>query len=70
MREYALVGVWALVAIFMRHKDSTELIDGIALTIIGYTALVLAAILALLIMIHGTINAKTNPFAKLILGNS
>lgn len=66
MREYALVGVWALVAIFMRYKDAIESVDGMPFTTIGYTALTLAIILAIIIMIHGAMNAKTNPFLKLM----
>lgn len=68
MREYALVGVWALVAIFMRYKDSTDSVDGMPFTTIGYVALTLAIILAIIIMIHGAMNAKTNPFLKLMQG--
>ncbi len=66
MREYALVGVWALVAIFMRYKDSTDAVDGMPFTTIGYVALTLAIILAIIIMIHGAMNAKINPFWKLM----
>ncbi|MDP5101089.1 MAG: hypothetical protein NWQ09_07170 [Nonlabens sp.] len=66
MREYALVGVWALVAIFMRYKESTDSVDGMPFTTIGYVALTLAIILAIIIMIHGAMNAKTNPFLKLM----
>jgi hypothetical protein len=66
MREYALVGVWALVAIFMRYKDSTDSVDGMPFTTIGYVALTLSIILAIIITIHGAMNAKTNPFLKLM----
>lgn len=66
MREYALVGVWALVAIFMRYKDNIDSVEGMPFTTIGYVALTLAIILAIIIMIHGAMNAKTNPFLKLM----
>ena len=54
MREFAMVGVWALVAIFIRHQDDYE--D------IAFTALSGAFILILQISYHGYINRKTNPF--------
>ncbi|AZQ43395.1 hypothetical protein [Nonlabens ponticola] len=56
MREYASVGVWALVAIYVRHKDEVELIS--------YVAIAAAAILLVNIMWHGYLNRHTNPFIK------
>ncbi|MBQ0734898.1 tryptophan-rich sensory protein [Aquimarina celericrescens] len=58
MREFALVGAWALIAIYMRHKDS---IDYIAIT-----ALICAIILIIVSGTHGYLNRKTNPFNKLL----
>ena len=58
MREFALVGVWALFAIYIRHKTNYETI--------AITALVTSAILLISIAIHGFLNRKTNPFQKLL----
>ena len=57
MREFALVGVWALFAIYIRHKDSFEMI--------AYSALIGSHILLVAISIHGFKNRYTNPFIKL-----
>lgn len=60
MREFALVGVWALVAIYVRHQGTEEFIAKIAMG---------GAILLLLnIAYHGFINRKTNPVYHLIHG--
>jgi hypothetical protein len=64
MREFALVGVWALVAIYMRFKDPIDIIDSDNASLIATTALSLAVILGLIIMVHGARNFKTNPFGK------
>ena len=58
MREFALVGVWALAAIFIRHQDDYSNI--------AYTAIVCAVILLIATGIHGAKNAKTNPFKKFV----
>jgi hypothetical protein len=58
MREFALVGAWALIAIGIANQDSE--------ITIAYTAFVAAAILILSSGIHGFKNRKTNPFAKLM----
>lgn len=58
MREFALVGVWALIAIYSRHTGS---LDSIATT-----ALVGAILLSVAVTVHGFINRRTNPFAKLM----
>ncbi|MBP2833175.1 tryptophan-rich sensory protein [Aquimarina sp. U1-2] len=58
MREFALVGVWALVAIYMRHKDT--------IAYIAITALVCSAILLIVIGTHGYLNRKTSPYHKLL----
>ena len=57
MREFALVGIWALMAIYVRHKDEYETI--------AYAALACSIILFLAIAWHGIKNRKTNPFIKL-----
>lgn len=54
MREFALVGVWALIAIAVKNWD-TEMN-------IAYLSLVCAAVLFVLISYHGFKNMKTNPF--------
>lgn len=58
MREFALVGIWALVAIYVRH--STEIL------VIAYTALGCAVLIGLNVAYHGFKNRKTNPMHKLI----
>ena len=57
MREFALVGAWALFAIFIRHKDSLESI--------AYYALAGAVVLTVAAGIHGYQNRATNPMNKL-----
>jgi len=57
MREFAAVGVWAIFAIFIRHKDSFENIS--------YTALGASVIISLAILWHLYQNRKTNPLEKL-----
>ncbi len=54
MREFALVGAWALIAIGVANQ-STELN-------LAYTAYAFAALLILSSGIHGIKNIKTNPF--------
>lgn len=56
LREFAAVGVWALFAIYLRHKDALE--------IIAYTALVGSSIIFMYMVWHGFQNRKTNPFFK------
>lgn len=58
MREFAAVGIWALVAIYIRHHNS---IDAIAFTALGG-----AIILGTAISIHGYKNRKANPLNKLL----
>jgi hypothetical protein len=57
MREFAIVGAWALVAIYMRHSGE--------LTSIAYTALGGAILLLVAAGIHGSQNTDTNPFFKM-----
>ncbi|SDS00596.1 hypothetical protein SAMN04515667_1192 [Formosa sp. Hel1_31_208] len=58
MREFALVGAWALIAIGVANQN-IELI-------VANTAFVTAAILIVSSSIHGFKNLKTNPFWKKI----
>ncbi|MCJ7465739.1 MAG: tryptophan-rich sensory protein [Maribacter sp.] len=57
MREFAVVGIWALFAIYMRHVTIQEPI--------AYTALLGSIIIFIVVCIHGYRNRKTNPFQKL-----
>jgi len=59
MREFAMVGVWALIAIAVANWEVQP-------TIV-YTAIVTAIILFLSSSVHAYINRSTNPFAKLFL---
>ena len=54
MREFALVGVWALIAIYVRHQNSYESI--------AMTALVGAALILIYTFVHAFRNRKINPF--------
>ncbi|WP_047545048.1 hypothetical protein [Psychroserpens sp. Hel_I_66] len=58
MREFALVGAWALVAIGVANMSSE--------TVIAYTAFAAAGILAISSGIHGAKNKDTNPFIKFL----
>lgn len=58
LREFAAVGIWALVAIFMKHKDSLESV--------AYYALAGAAVLIFITLVHGYRNRKTAPHIKLM----
>lgn len=57
MREFALVGVWSLVAIYMRHVN-TEFND------IAMLSIVCASVLVVYIAVHGYKNRETNIFKK------
>jgi hypothetical protein len=57
MREFALVGVWAFIAIYARHESGNQLV--------AFTAMGGAILLFGYISYHGFINIKTNPFYKL-----
>ena len=54
MREFAVVGAWALIAIYMRHQNSYELI--------AITALVGAVLILISTFVHAFMNRKINPF--------
>ncbi|WP_158847111.1 tryptophan-rich sensory protein [Algibacter sp. L1A34] len=56
MREFALVGAWALIAIYVANSDVNN--------VVAYTALVAAAILIISSSTHAFINRKTNPAIK------
>ncbi|WP_339713502.1 tryptophan-rich sensory protein [uncultured Kriegella sp.] len=56
MREFAAVGVWALFAIFTRHKGSLDTLAHLAL----FCSFILLAFIA----IHGYQNRGTNPLFK------
>lgn len=56
MREFAAVGVWALFAIFIRHKGSLDTLAHLAL----FCSFILLASIA----IHGYQNRETNPLFK------
>ncbi len=60
MREFAAVGIWALIAIYVRHEGSEELI--------ARTALAAAILLFLNISYHAFINRKTSPVYRLLHG--
>lgn len=57
MREFAMVGAWALFAIFIRHKESLESV--------AYFALAGCVLLVVTAGLHGYRNRATNPFNKL-----
>lgn len=60
MREFAIVGIWALFAIYVRHSENYSGIAYVALggavILLGYTAY------------HGYVNRKANPMYKMIHG--
>ena len=59
MREFALVGVWALISIAVSNKNGAQPVV--------YSALIVAAIIFISISIHAYNNRKTNPFRKRIV---
>ncbi len=58
MREFAAVGIWALIAIFQKQQDNVESI--------AYTALIGAIIIGLYAAYHGFKNRKTNPMFRMM----
>ncbi|MGJ8683255.1 MAG: hypothetical protein ACSHWW_01440 [Nonlabens sp.] len=64
MREFAAVGVWALIAIFMRFRTPMDGLSKLATNQIAYLALGLGIVLFVIIAIHGSRNTDTNPFKK------
>src|SRR5690606_22715698 len=61
MREFALVGAWGLVAIYVRQKDE--------ISTLAITALAGAVILVGAATYQAYLNRKTNPFLKLFQGD-
>lgn len=57
MREFALVGAWALAAIAVANRGMNE--------VVVTWALISAGLLVASSMVHGIINRKTSPFVKL-----
>lgn len=58
MREFAAVGIWALVAIYFKQIENQDSI--------AYTALVGAIVIALYAAYHGFKNRKTNPLYRIL----
>ncbi|PKD20736.1 hypothetical protein APR41_13785 [Salegentibacter salinarum] len=58
MREFAAVGVWALIAIYFRHFAEIPLI--------AYSALIGAIAIFSNIVYHGWLNKETSPVAKVM----
>ncbi|MDT0294195.1 tryptophan-rich sensory protein [Mesonia ostreae] len=58
MREFAAVGIWALVAIYIKQQNNVESV--------AYTALIGAILIGLYAAYHGFINRKTNPMFKMM----
>lgn len=58
MREFAAVGIWALIGIFVRHMDTEVKI--------AYAAIVGAITIFIVTAIHAYQNRKTNPLYKLM----
>jgi len=61
MREFAAVGVWALIAIYVKQNGQHDLI--------AYVAAAGALVIFLNIAYHGFINRKKQPLYKMINGN-
>lgn len=58
MREFAAVGIWALIAIAVRHSEE--------ISILKWTALIWAGILILAVSFHAYKNRATNPINKML----
>lgn len=58
MREFALVGVWAITAIAVRHWNEIPLLQ--------WTSVSWVVILLIAVSVHGYKNRKTNPFKKMV----
>jgi len=56
MREFALVGAWALIAIYIANKNGD--------VTVAYTAITVAVVLIISSLSHAFINRKTNPAIK------
>jgi len=60
MREFAAVGIWALIAIYVKQQENVESV--------AYTALIGAIIIGFYAGYHGFKNRKTNPMFKMMNG--
>lgn len=60
MREFAAVGIWALIAIYVRHSERYPEI--------AYVALGGAFIIGIYTIYHGYVNRKSNPLYRLVNG--
>ncbi|KOF01609.1 membrane protein [Roseivirga seohaensis subsp. aquiponti] len=58
MREFALVGAWAITAIAVRHWNEIPLLQ--------WTSVFWVVILIIAVSVHGYKNRKTNPFKKMV----
>ncbi|WP_121667269.1 tryptophan-rich sensory protein [Mesonia aquimarina] len=58
MREFAAVGIWALLAIYVRHSGE--------ISEIAYSALIGAILIGIYAAYHGFINRKQNPMYQLM----
>lgn len=58
MREFAVVGIWALIAIAVRHSEE--------IVILKWTAIIWAGILILAVSIHAYQNRETSPMNTLM----
>jgi len=56
MREFAIVGAWALIALYVRHTEDIK--------VIAYTAIASAALILIQTAAHGIKNHSTNPGLK------
>lgn len=61
MREFALIGAWALVAIYVRHINENN-------SLIAYTALAGGIVVLGYVSYHGYMNRKSNPMYQLLAG--
>lgn len=61
MREFALVGIWALVSLYLRHIDENN-------SMVAYTALAGSMVIFVYVSYHGYVNRKSNPMYKLLKG--
>ncbi len=58
MREFALVGVWAITAIAVRHWNEIPLLQ--------WTSVFWVVVLLIAVSVHAYKNRKTNPFKKMV----
>lgn len=63
MREFALVGIWALVAIYVRHIGENN-------SLVAYTALAGSLVIFGYVSYHGYVNRKTNFMYQFVAGEN